>query len=182
MFRTTLTLGRCFKSFSFLFFSFFPFFPFFPFFSFPFFKHFFSFCLLVSPFFSFVSVSRTTVFYPASSLRVCMHIRSFSVSFDMCWYSHDVTMFPWLSSPKGKSSQRHPHVPSPHVVLCVLGCTRATLMQSMIPTDSLFRHEHKWYSVLVHVPGIQMEVVVVVLDTARSGEVLCFVCNNGDQD
>ena len=37
-------------------------------------------------------------------------------------------------------------------------------------------------SVLVHVPGIQMVVVVIALDTARSGEILCFACNNGDQD
>ena len=48
-------------------------------------------------------------------------------------------MFSWLKTQKqGKSSQRHPHAPPYHVVLCVLGCTRATLMHSMVPTDSLF--------------------------------------------
>ena len=46
------------------------------------------------------SVNRTPVFFPVFSLRVCMHIRSFSVSFDMCWHSHDVTMFSWLKTQK----------------------------------------------------------------------------------
>ena len=30
--------------------------------------------------------------------------------------------------------------------------------------------------------GVDSMVVVVALDMARSGEVLCFVYNNGDQD
>ena len=38
---------------------------------------------------------------------------------------------------QGKSSQSHPHVSSPHVVLYVLGSTRATLMHSMVLTDSV---------------------------------------------
>ena len=37
-----------------------------------------------------------------------------------------------------KSSQRHPHVSMvSHVVLCVLGCTRATLIPSTLLTNSL---------------------------------------------
>ena len=94
-------------------------------------------------------VSRTPVFYPAFSLRVCMHIRSFSVSFDMCWYSHDVTMFPWLRLKSQRKEQRHPHVPSPHIVLCVLGCTCATLMHSMVPAHSIFDMNNVCWYVLV---------------------------------
>ena len=50
-----------------------------------------------------------------------------------------------------------------HVVLCVLGCTRTTLMYSTRA-------------------GTQMVDLVVALDMARSGEVLCFAYNNSDVD
>ena len=128
-----------------------------------------------------VCVSRTHVFYPAFSLRVCMYIRSFSVSFDMCWYSHDVTMFPWLKSQR----KEFPASSTCSIASCCLVCSglHAGYTDALNGSNRFpFRHEHKWYSVLVHVPGIQMVVVVIAVDTARSGEVLCFVCNNGDQD
>ena len=47
--------------------------------------------------------------------------------------------------------------------LCVLVCTRATLMYSTRA-------------------GTQMVDLVVALDMARSGEVLCFAYNNSDVD
>ena len=63
-----------------------------------------------------------------------------SVSIDKCCLICAVTAV-WQGRLKTesriKSSHGHPHVSSPHVVLCVLGCTRATLMHSMGPTDSL---------------------------------------------
>ena len=69
------------------------------------------------------------LFSALSSACVTVCICSFSVSFDSCCHSR-------LAS-QGRSSQSHPHVSSPHVVLYVLGCTRATLMYSTVPLDSL---------------------------------------------
>ena len=47
----------------------------------------------------------------------------------------------WLGWLKGRVNRkefpRHRHVPYHHAVLCVLGCTRATLMYSCVPLDSL---------------------------------------------
>ena len=96
------------------------------------------------------------LFSTSSSACVTACSRSVSVSIDKCCLT-------CASQPFGqgrlktesitKSSHGHPHVSSPHVVLCVLGGT----MHSMVLTDSLFRHEHKWYSFLcTYVPGMQM--------------------------
>ena len=69
------------------------------------------------------------LFSALSSACVTVCICSFSVSFDSCCHSR--------LARQGRSSQSHPHVSSPHVVLYVLGCTRAILMYSMVLTDSL---------------------------------------------
>ena len=87
-------------------------------------------------------VSRTPVFCPVFSLRACVSVCA-SVLSQCRLTSVDTRLRDtavWAGSrlwSKEKSSKRHPHVSLPHVVLYVLGCTRATLMHSMILPDSL---------------------------------------------
>ena len=72
-------------------------------------------------------VSRTPVFNPVFSTRVSLpvfiHAQCVMVARQP---------FGWLKGRVNrKEFPRHPHVPYHHSVLCVLGCTRATLMYSL---------------------------------------------------
>ena len=74
-------------------------------------------------------VSRTLVFYPAFSLRACMYIRSFSVSFDMCSHSHDLTIM-------AQDSEARKRVPS--VIYTTTTCYIASCGPVCVPINSIF--------------------------------------------
>ena len=115
------------------------------------------------------NVSRTPVFCPVFSLRAYV---DWQVLFDMCRHSRLAR-----KAQDRVKNKEFPRSPTCVIASCCLVCfglharyTDAFNGSHRFP----FRHEHKWYSVLVHVPGIQMVVVVIALDTTRSGEVLMF--------
>ena len=116
-------------------------------------------------------VSWTPVFCPVFSLRDCVHLFFLSV----VWFV--------LSQPFGQSRKVKPESSTCVIASCCLVCSGLhACYTDVFNGSSRFpsRHVHTWYSVPVHVPGIQMVVVVTALDTTRPGEVLCFICNNSE--
>ena len=95
-------------------------------------------------------VSRTPVFNPVFSMRVSLpvfiHAQCVMVArqpFGKAGSRDESTV---------KEFPRHPHVPYHHAVLCVLGCTRATLMYSLCSSRLL----------LSGVDGVKLPVTLVV--------------------
>ena len=80
-----------------------------------------------------IDVSRTPVFYPVFSLRDCVSVCTFVLS--QCRLTSVDTRLHDTAVWAGSSPSQEKRVP--HVVLCVLDCTRATLMYSTVPLDSL---------------------------------------------
>ena len=79
-------------------------------------------------------VSRTPVFKPVFSIRVSLlvfiHAQCVMVARQPLWPARAGSRQASQES-ECKEFPRHPYVPYHHAVLCVLGCTRATLMYSL---------------------------------------------------
>ena len=112
-------------------------------------------------------------FAPSQCLLTC-------VDTVMMW----VTLFSWLKTQK--QGKEFPASSTLTTVSFCLACSGLHARRTDAFNGSyLFPSRHE-QCVLVRsrsaVDSLLCQCLVVALDTARSGEVLCFVCNNGDQD